>query len=114
MAGPAGERRARRLPGDDLTVQSAHPPSPHPPSPSWQVRWRRSRVHRDWRRDRCLSAATSVLDQVLVIDRHLQHAVDLLGDQPFSDHPAWTYALVSVSCPDGVEELIDPVRLAFL
>lgn len=61
-----------------------------------------------------MSAATSLLDQVLIIERHLQHAVDLLGDQPFSDHPAWTYSLVSVSSPDGVEEVIEPVRLAFL
>ena len=51
---------------------------------------RRPTVHPDWRRDQCLSAATALLDQVMIIERHLDRAVDLLGDQPSSGHPAWT------------------------
>src|SRR5215203_4296260 len=82
-----------------------------PSLPRWAP-WHRSAGDRDWRRDECLSAANSVLGQVMILERHLEHAVDLLGDQPFSDDPAWTYS--SVGSAGTVEGVIDLVALTLL
>lgn len=72
----------------------------------------RSTMDRDWRRSECATAAAALLGHVLTIERHLEHATDLLGDQPLSDDPAWT--TVGHSSSVKLSEGVRPYTLGFL